>query len=210
MYPSRLVRRPILARLVLVLNRSWVAVHVTTVRRAICMLYQEAALAVATDSLQTHSFEDWVGLDRSPSPDFVRASSRSIPAPEVIQLRAYNKVPVKEAPFTRRNLYQRDNYTCQYCARRASAERLSIDHVQPRSRGGRTSWENCVLACVRCNAHKADRPLQESGLRLLRQPRRPTWSPYLNLPAQERLTSWRRFTPKSQWKALGHNKATGS
>ncbi len=199
-----------MARLVLVINRSWVPVHVTTVRRAVCMLYRDTALAVATDDLQVHNFEEWIGLLSPSTAYWIRSSSMPLPAPEVILLRDFNKVPVKEAPFTRRNLYQRDNYTCQYCFRRASAERLSIDHVMPRSRGGRTSWENCVLACIRCNAVKADRSLKEAGLRLRRRPQRPHWSPYLNLAAKERLSSWRRFTPEAQWKADSSNQATGS
>ncbi|MHC4516534.1 MAG: HNH endonuclease [Planctomycetota bacterium] len=85
-----------------------------------------------------------------------------------------------------------------------------MDHINPKSRGGLTSWENCVLACVRCNAQKADRPLHESGLRLLRKPRRPRWSPLLNLPHEARLLSWRRFTPQGQWDVFDASRATGS
>ncbi|MCC6671354.1 MAG: HNH endonuclease [Planctomycetes bacterium] len=183
--------------------------HVTTVRRAVSMVFQEVARVVATDTLQTHEFWDWVSLPLPPSTRWIRCSSRSIPAPEVIQLRIYDRVPAHEAPFTRRNLYQRDNNTCQYCGRRSSPERLSIDHVVPRSRGGRTSWDNCVLACVRCNARKADRTLHEAGLRLLRKPSRPRWSPYLSLAGHERLPSWRRFTPEDLWNAE-HSQATGT
>ncbi len=179
----------------LVLNRSWVAVHITSVRRALCMVYQEAAAVVAPDTLQTHEFADWVMLDEPPTQRFIKTPSYLVPAPEVIRLNRYDAVPVHEAPFTRKSLYQRDNYTCQYCGRRGGPDKLSIDHVQPRSKGGRTSWENCVLACVRCNARKADRSLKDSGLRLLRPPKRPRWSPYMHLSKLDRLPSWSRFAP---------------
>jgi 5-methylcytosine-specific restriction endonuclease McrA len=204
--------RAVLDRHSLVLNRSWVPVHVTTVRRALCMVFQTAARVVATDSLQTHDFEDWLlmgEMEGIAHQGWVRAGRCRIPAPEVVQLLHYDRIPAHDAPFTRRNLYQRDDYTCQYCGRRTGAERLSIDHVTPRSKGGRTCWENCVLACVRCNTSKADRTLKESGLRLLRQPRRPRWSPYLSMTAPDRLESWQRFTPASLWDA-GDLRMSGS
>lgn len=203
-------QKPALDRSVLVLNRSWLPVHVTTVRRAVCMVYQDVAFAVATDTLQACSFEDWVCLAEHPTNTWITTTSLPIPVPEVIQLLAYNKIPNHEAPFTRQNLYHRDNFTCQYCARKDSPDRLSIDHVLPRSKGGETNWENCVLACRRCNTRKADRSLRQSGLSLLRKPKRPHWTPYMNLAREDRLLSWRRFTSKSQWDKPAMSQATGS
>ncbi len=199
-----------LGRLVLVVNRAWLPVHVTTVRRSICMVYRGVADVVATDTLQTHPFEAWIRLGGSAAEHWIRTPSTLIPVPEVVQLRVYDKVPRFVAPFSRRNLYRRDANTCQYCGRRESSERLSIDHINPKSRGGLTSWENCVLACVRCNASKADRPLSQSGLRLIRQPRRPHWSPLLSLSREARLISWRRFTSHHQWDVFEASRATGS
>lgn len=210
MVVSKSAGRPVLGRLVLVVNRAWFPVHVTTVRRSICMVYRGVAYVVATDTLQTHGFEDWVGLAEPPAEHWIQTPSIPIPVPEVVQLRHYDKVPRHVAPFTRRNLYRRDGHTCQYCGRQESSERLSIDHINPKSRGGLTSWENCVLACVRCNAGKADRPLGQSGLRLIRKPRRPHWSPLLNLSHEARLGSWRRFTSEGQWDVFDGGRATGS
>lgn len=191
-------RAQYLDRSALVLNRSWMPVHVTPVRRALCMLVRDAARAVATDTLATYDFLEWVRLLDPPTRYFVRSPSVRIPVPEVILLLEYDRVPCHEAPFTRRNLFLRDDFTCQYCGRRCSCDRLSIDHVTPRSRGGGTNWENCVLACVACNARKADRTLKEAGLHLLRQPTRPRWTPYLNLRPSQRLESWRRFAADSR------------
>ena len=83
--------------------------------------------------------------------------------PEVILLSTYGKVPRIEVSFSRKNLYRRDGHACQYCGTHRPSSELSIDHVLPRSRGGRTTWENCVLACVRCNSKKADRTPREVG-----------------------------------------------
>lgn len=178
---------------VLVLNRWWVPVHVTTVRRALCLVFQGSARVVATDTLQVHGFAEWLCLNDPPTSGWVIGVRHRIPAPEVIHLVTFDRVPTYEAPFTRRNLYQRDNFTCQYCGSHLPPDRLSIDHIRPRSKGGKTSWDNCVLACVRCNTRKADRSLTEARLRLIRQPRRPRWSPYLSVASDKRLPSWQRF-----------------
>lgn len=198
MKPCEEVRRTaLLERPALVLNRSWLPVHVTPVARALCMVYRAVARVVATDTLATHDFEEWVCLDAPTTNSWVRTPSIRIPVPEVVVLVHYDRVPCHEAPFTRRNLFLRDEFTCQYCGSRCTADRLSIDHVLPRSRGGTTSWENCVLACVGCNARKADQTLKEAGLRLLRSPSRPRWTPYLTLRPNQRLDSWHRFAPDS-------------
>jgi len=187
-YPGpRVLHRP-----TLVLNRGWLPVHVTTVHRALCMMYGGTALAVATDTLATHDFPSWLRLPVEGRP-LIRTSSVDISAPEVVLVRRFARVPTQHAPFPRRNLFQRDGHRCQYCGGQFRSDQLSIDHVTPRSRGGPTSWENCVLACVRCNSRKGNRTPKQAGLRLLRAPRRPPWSPYLTLASDERLESWDQF-----------------
>lgn len=204
MQPSDHVRvSRALERATLVLNRSWTPVHVTPAWRAVCMVYRDAARVVATDTLAVLDFEQWCALDAPPTDLFLRSPTRRVPVPEVILLTDYDRVPNHEAPFTRRNLFLRDDSTCQYCGKRGSGDRMSIDHVTPRSRGGVTSWDNCVLACVGCNARKGNRTLKEAGLRLLRQPARPRWSPYLALRPGQRLESWHRFTPEGRNRGHG-------
>lgn len=184
-----------LERATLVLNRSWLPVHVTTVRRALCMVFRDAARIVSPETLSTYDFGGWITLPAPPTGHFLRTPNFVVPVPEVIVLLRYDRIPCHEAPFTRRNLFLRDDYTCQYCGTHHPSDRLSIDHVLPRSRGGVTSWENCVLACVGCNARKADRTLKEAGFSLLRPPVRPRWTPYLTLRPSQRLDSWQRFAP---------------
>jgi len=153
-------RAELLDRATLVLNRSWRPVHVTTVRRALCMVFRDAARIVSPETLETFTFVQWLDVP-VPNDDLaIRSPSVRVSAPEVIVLVHYDRVPCHEAPFTRRNLFLRDDFTCQYCGRRCSSDHLSVDHVLPRSRGGSTTWENCVLACVGCNARKADRTVQ--------------------------------------------------
>ncbi|MFN6145901.1 MAG: HNH endonuclease [Planctomycetota bacterium] len=199
MRPTNHARRTeLLDRATLVLNRSWRPVHVTTVRRAICMVCRDAARIVCPESLSVFTFGEWLARPLPPEVQAIRSPSVRIAAPEVVLLARYDRVPCHEAPFTRRNLFLRDDFTCQYCGRHCASDHLSIDHVLPRSRGGATNWENCVLACVSCNARKADRTLKEAGLHLLRAPVRPRWSPYLNVRPNQRMESWSRFTADSR------------
>lgn len=197
-------RADLLQHATLVLNRSWRPVHVTTVRRALCMVFRDAARIVEPESLATYSFAEWAEVPVGPGCLAIRSPSLAVALPEVVLLQHYDRVPSHEAPFTRRNLFLRDDFTCQYCGLRGGTDRLSVDHVVPRSRGGPTSWENCVLACVGCNARKGDRTLKEAGLRLLRPPVRPRWSPYLNVRPSQRMASWQRFAPEQRRRAGSH------
>lgn len=83
--------------------------------------------------------------------------------------------------FSRINIYARDRFICQYCAERKLTEDLTFDHVMPRSRGGRTTWENIVTACITCNSDKADRTPEEAGLKLLTKPRKPAYLPAITV-----------------------------
>lgn len=113
----------------------------------------------------------------------VRSPTVELRLPSVVVLREYVK-PSKASAFTRFNLFLRDEFSCQYCG--ASSE-LTFDHVVPRSRGGRTSWDNVVAACSACNLRKGARVLSECGLSLKRRPAEPT--------SEELLNKGRKFPP---------------
>lgn len=187
----------------LVLNRSWHAIHVTTVRRALAMLYRDAARVVTPETFEMHDFDSWAELSahRRRSGPAVTGVRLRLRIPEVIVLNGYDGVPVRRVSFSRRNIYKRDNYTCQYCGKRYGTEDLSIDHVVPRSRGGRLSWTNCVIACLACNVRKGNRTLEEAGMRLISTPKKPDWKPYLELTLGYRRKSWEKFISDRYWDA---------
>jgi len=186
----------------LVLNRSWLAITTTTVRRALSLVFQESAHIICPRTYEVHDFTSWLSQEVNGDP-FIRTVRMRVRMPEVIVLRSYDGLPARSVPFGRRNLYRRDAYTCQYCGRRPGAADLTIDHVLPRSRGGKTSWENCVLACVDCNKRKANRPPEEAGMRLQRPPATPQWSWDVEL-GQSRRASWESFLPRRNGHH-GHN-----
>jgi len=160
---------------VLVLNRVYQPVHVTSVRRAVSLLYQGVARAL-DEQFQLFDFESWAALAAAAHHDAIQTPSRRIRVPRVIVLIAYEHLPRSRVRFSRFNVYARDDSTCQYCGRRLPRSDLNLDHVVPRSRGGTTSWENVVCSCVACNLRKGGRTPDEAGMRLLRMPHRPRWS----------------------------------
>lgn len=189
--------RSVLDAPTLVLNRSWMPVHVTAVRRAIAMMFRGVAHAIDPIALTPHDFEGWLHQISRPGRS-IRTPCREIAVPEIVQLLRYDRVPAFDAPFTRASLLRRDGHRCQYCGVRPPSSQLTIDHVVPRAQGGRTSWENCVAACVRCNSRKGDRTPARAGLHLLRAPRAPRWTPYLNVRRGAWPTSWLQFVPDAQ------------
>ncbi|HEY9791327.1 MAG TPA: HNH endonuclease [Candidatus Obscuribacterales bacterium] len=135
---------------VLVLNASYEPLNICSWRRAIVLILKGKAESIEHNG---------------------KMLSETFHLPTVIRLRNYVKIPYKEISLSRRNVLHRDNYTCQYCGERRHD--LTIDHIQPRSRGGIDTWENVVAACLKCNVKKGDRTPKEANMHLLTTPRRP-------------------------------------
>ena len=166
---------------VLVLNRHYQPIQVTSVRRAFVLLYVGAARVIQPD-YRTFDFESWALLGAACDDAVVRTVGRAIKVPRVILLQLYDRIPTTKVRFSRINIYARDNNTCQYCGRRLPRTALNLDHVLPRALGGRTTWENVVCCCVPCNLRKAARSPAEVGISLLRPPERPRWNPTFRAP----------------------------
>jgi 5-methylcytosine-specific restriction endonuclease McrA len=109
----------------------------------------------------------------------VRAVTFAVRLPSVLRLLRFVKNRKKEIKFSRLNIYARDEFRCQYCGKKSESRDLTFDHVVPRRKGGKTEWTNIVTACYRCNRIKGGRPLNETGLRLLKKPVRPDWVPFI-------------------------------
>lgn len=161
---------------VLVLNHDYSALTVCTMRRAIILVHLNKADLVES------------------VPDlFLRSPSVKLPCPSIVRLRGYVRIPYRNIMLSRKNILRRDAHRCQYCSRRES---LTVDHVLPKSRGGKDHWTNLVAACISCNNAKGDRTPEEAKMPLLRKPFRPShvmfirdyvgcieeaWKPYLFL-----------------------------
>lgn len=178
---------------VLVLNRSYLPIHVTSVRRAFALIYRGLARVVSPD-YETFDFESWQLLRVDRGEPGVGTPSGTIRIPRVILLPGFDRVPKRHVRYSRVNIFARDKYTCQYCGERPHRSQLNLDHVIPRALGGRTTWENVVCSCVECNRRKGGRTPQQARLRLNRVPAKPRWTPMMNhIGASVRYNEWRPF-----------------
>ncbi|CAM4525509.1 MULTISPECIES: HNH endonuclease [Myxococcus] len=159
---------------VLVLNRYYQPVHVTSVKRAFSLLYLGVAKAIDSQ-YRLYEFADWAEL--SATQDCITTIERTIRVPRVLVLSAYDHLPRGRVRFSRLNIYARDNDTCQYCGKNLPRSELNLDHVMPRTQGGKTTWENVVCSCVPCNLRKGGRTPEQAHMKLLKKPVRPRWTP---------------------------------
>jgi 5-methylcytosine-specific restriction endonuclease McrA len=146
-------RRSLMQAPVLVLNATFEPINVTAVRRALVLMLKGVAQAEETNHGEVHS------------------TSRSVAVPSVIRLLSYRHIPQQSRALSRKNILLRDRNTCQFCGKLFPASELTLDHVMPRSRGGRSTWENLVACCYTCNNSKGDRTPEEAGFQLQRRPR---------------------------------------
>ena len=138
---------------VLVLNATYEPVNVCAARRAIVLILNGVALAEEVTNGE------------------VRSTSLVMRVPSVIRLLEYRRIPHQARALSRKNILIRDHHTCQLCGCVLPAAELTLDHVVPRSQGGKSAWENLVACCYACNNSKGDRTPEQAGMKLLRQPR---------------------------------------
>jgi 5-methylcytosine-specific restriction endonuclease McrA len=178
---------------VLVLNRSYLPIHVTSVQRAFAMIYRDVA-RVVNEEYRVFDFESWRRQMVRRGLDSIGTPSGSIRVPRVILLPGFDRLPKRHVRYSRVNVFARDRFTCQYCGAKPHRSELNLDHVIPRSLGGKTTWENVVCSCVDCNRRKGGRTPEQARLRLFRPPARPRWTPLMNLVVSNvRYEEWRPF-----------------
>jgi 5-methylcytosine-specific restriction endonuclease McrA len=193
---------------VLVLNRLYQAIRVVSARRAFSLLCRNLAEVISVEgaSYLTYDIESWTEISQLKAQyereenDFVRTVRYELAVPRIIRLLGYDRLPRQDVKLNRRNIYARDHGTCQYCSKKFPTSELSLDHVIPRTMGGKTVWENLVCACVRCNARKGGRTPQQAGLHLMRPPHKPKRNPVINIRlGSDKYASWKHFLDHAYW-----------
>ncbi len=191
---------------VLVLNRLWQAVNVIAAKRAFSLLISGHAQVVHTESEDFQVFDtmDWIDFSKNNPPlsemEVVHTVRHPIRIPKIILLSVFDKVPRKEVKLTRKNVFERDKHHCQYCGKTFESEDLNLDHVIPRSHGGKTTWENIVCSCIKCNSRKANRLPHEAQMHLIRKPSQPAWRPVISIAARGRKKKeWKHFIDVAYW-----------
>ena len=187
---------------VLVLNRFYMAIRVVNVRRAMTLLYRGCAevITIEEGSYSNYDFDAWcevsqlLALEKQADEDYLQAVSFEIQVPRIVRLTRYDKFPKTSVRFNRKNLFARDDHRCQYCGQTRPVGQLSLDHVVPRSHGGKTTWENIVCSCTSCNSKKGGRTPSQAGMRLLSEPAKPQGVPALTIQIDDpRYSSWKTF-----------------
>jgi len=166
---------------VLVLNSDYEPLNVCNLRRAFVLVYLGKAEVLHANSPGTPVH---CGLDH-------------LPVPSVVKLRYHVRRPLPDLKLSRRSIFARDNFTCQYCG--TQSRDLTIDHILPKRHGGPMAWDNLVACCRRCNTRKGDKMLAVSGMKLMRPPRRPRYVPYISLTkyvSGTKNTIWRDYLPQ--------------
>ena len=170
----------------LVLNRLWQAVNVIGVERAFSLLALDHAQVIYAEDGSFRVFDSTAWFEHSKDVEsiagarVVRTVNQSVIVPSVLLLKGFDRILLQEMKFNRQNLLERDDYRCQYCGKNLPTKELNMDHVVPRDRGGGTSWENVVISCIRCNSKKSNRLPKEAGMRLLKEPKRPSRRPFVS------------------------------
>jgi 5-methylcytosine-specific restriction endonuclease McrA len=197
MESDRLLENP-----TLVLNKDWVPVQTTTTRKAIGLVAGRSARIIDPATYQVYDLDSWNAFSRTKETLVsvrIRSMLLRLEPPEVIVLSRYHGLGRRSVVFSRANLFRRDRYTCQYCGKRRSVRDLSIDHVIPRSQGGKSTWENCVVACIDCNSRKGGRTPERARMRLLSKPRKPAWRFFVSHVSSPRCESWGKFLSRAYW-----------
>ena len=185
---------------VLVLNRVWQPINVIDAKRAFSLLFQDHAQVIDPNEGDFRMYDgtQWIEHSATTAPrenqSVMRTVNMAIHIPKVLLLNSYDKVPVQEVKFSRQSVFERDGYRCQYTGKIFPPKMLNIDHVIPRDRGGKTTWENVVTSSIHCNTLKANRLPHEAGLKLIRKPSKPRIRPFVSdLVGREYDKSWSYF-----------------
>lgn len=192
---------------VLWLNKSWLPHDSKTVEESFKTVCSDRGLFL--DSMYVpHDLGSWFNLPVEDGAEFIQLIRTRIRVPEIMLLAEYNKIPVRNVVFCRRNLWRRDKGRCQFCGQQPAQDDITMDHIHPKSKGGLSTFENCVLCCTSCNLQKGNRSLEKANMRLQKQkrhsngewstiyydrPKRPVWNPLYALRRRTYPKSWAAF-----------------
>jgi 5-methylcytosine-specific restriction endonuclease McrA len=172
------------------------------------LLFRDLAEVVSLEQgkYSNYDFQSWCEvsqLKRNFEPDgydWISTVNFHIAVPRIIRLLFYDRLPRTDVKFNRRNIFARDKNRCQYCGKRFRTSELSLDHVIPRSTGGKAVWGNIVCACAECNIKKGGRTPKEAGMALIQKPSKPKHNPLVHIHlGEQRYRSWQQFLDHAYW-----------
>ena len=196
---------------VLVLNKNYQPINVTTVKKALKKVINEKAEIITVEEGRycNYDFTSWSELsiikkeleELGEFDDLVIDSEIfKFIVPRVVRILSYDKYPTRKVRLNRKNIYTRDQNTCQYCGKVFKASQLNIDHVFPKSRGGKNTWTNLVCSCQKCNEKKADKTPKEANMKLVRKSIEPKYSAAFKTDiTHKKYMTWKHFISEIYW-----------
>ncbi len=197
-----------LNRPTLVLNKGWTPIDSYPIRKTLKTVFTGRGVFLDPSDYSQHDIKSWITLPIGSDDPGLNLLYRRIKSPEIMLLTEFNRIPKRTVVFCRRNIWKRDRRLCQYCGIEPAMDEVTVDHIVPRSKGGLSTFENCVLACISCNLKKGNRMPAQTGMRLRRMkclsdgqqtmvyydvPKRPMWNPLYSLRRKTFPSSWRTF-----------------
>ncbi len=198
----------VLNRPTLVLNKGWTPIEALPIRKVMKTVFTGRGVFLDPVDYSQHDIASWIKLPVGADEPGIDLMTRRIRSPEIMLLTDFNRIPTRTVVFCRRNLWRRDRRRCQYCGCEPTGDDITVDHVLPRSKGGESTFENCVLSCTACNLKKGNRLLAQSGMKLQRRkhlstgewttvfydiPKHPIWNPLYALRRKTFPKSWAAF-----------------
>lgn len=195
---------------VLILNKNYSPVWITSAKKAFIMLFKKIAevVQVKEDVYNNYDFISWAEVSEykkmfkeiEGTEDWVHTSSLTLEVPRIIRLLNYSRLPNTKTKLCRRNIFHRDGNHCQYCGKKFNTKELNIDHIIPKSKGGRATWGNLVCTCYSCNSRKGNRRPIEAGMKLIRKPFEPKFLPLSRIHfGSKKYASWEKFLDFKYW-----------
>lgn len=194
-------------RKVLVLNKPYQPIAVISLEKAMALVVgtfegtnePKARILTPGDHWQQWTWQQWSELKAAQGEPVIRSAKAEFRVPEIIVLSRYSGFPQQKVKFSRRTIYRRDNYQCQYCGIKPGSSELSVDHVHPRSHGGQTTWENCVIACTKCNRKKGNRTMAQANMKFFNPKYKPHKPKFTLYKGDYRCESWEAVLGEMYW-----------
>lgn len=185
--------KTVLNREVLILNKSWSPIRIQTVLDALTLVYRKRAAFVDVKNYSVYGWNDWAKLPIKEDEEYIATSQASLRIPKVVVLTHFNNIPTYRVNINKRTIFERDGWTCQYTGKKVTLKSGNLDHVIPKSKGGKRTWNNIVCCDAEVNSIKDNRTPEEAGLKLLKEPAKMDYSKTVLTFKEGMPEEWRSF-----------------
>lgn len=183
----------ILKKEVLILNKSWAPIRIQTVLDAFNLVYRKRASIIDVKNYNVYGWEEWAKQEILKDEECIKTSRFSFKIPKVIVLTYFNQIPKYKVNLNKKAIFERDNFECQYSGKKVSLKSGNLDHIIPKSKGGKRTWDNIVCCDAKINSFKDNRTPDEAGLRLRKKPKKMNYKKTILTYKEDMPEEWKMF-----------------